>query len=143
MSTPLRLGLFIVATFSMLAIGTFLIGERQFLFSPTYRLNTTFKTVAGLVEGAEVRVGGLHKGIVDRITLPSAPEGDVTVLMKLERSTARVLRVDSVATIETEGLLGAKVRGHLVWIGRRAGGDGWRGHSRRGSARHPGPHENR
>lgn len=108
MSSPLRLGLFIVATLSMLAVGTFLIGERQFLFTRTYRLNTTFKTVAGLVAGAEVRVGGLHKGIVDRITLPSNPDGDVTVLMKLDRSTRKVLRVDSVASIETEGLLGAK-----------------------------------
>lgn len=108
MFSPLRLGLFIVATLSMLAIGTFLIGDRQFLFSRTYRLNTTFKTVAGLVEGAEVRVGGLHKGIVKRITLPSEPDGNVTVLMNLERSTAKVLRTDSVASIETEGLLGAK-----------------------------------
>jgi len=108
MSRTLRLGVFIVATLSMLAVGTFLIGDRQFLFARTYRLNTTFKTVAGLVEGAEVRVGGLHEGIVKRIALPSEPGGDVTVLMKLQRSTAKALRVDSVATIETEGLLGAK-----------------------------------
>src|SRR5215471_20136155 len=108
MSRSLRLGIFIVATLLMLAVGTFLIGERQFLFARTYRLNTTFKTVAGLVEGAEVRVGGLHKGIVKRITLPSGPDGGVAVLMKLERSTAEVVRTDSVASIETEGLLGAK-----------------------------------
>jgi phospholipid/cholesterol/gamma-HCH transport system substrate-binding protein len=108
MSRPLRLGLFIVSTLSMLAVGTFLIGDRQFLFSRTYRLHTTFSTVAGLVEGAEVRVGGLHKGIVKQITLPAEPDGDVTVVMNMERSTAKVLRVDSVATIETEGLLGAK-----------------------------------
>src|SRR5262245_63830111 len=106
--SKLRLGICIVATLSMLAVGTFLIGDRQFLFARTYRLNTTFKTVAGLVEGAEVRVGGLHKGIVKRITLPSEPDGGVTVLMKLQRSTAEVVRADSVASIETEGLLGAK-----------------------------------
>lgn len=108
MSRPLRLGLFIVTTLSMLAVGTFLIGERQFLFARTYRLHTTFRTVAGLVEGAEVRVGGVHKGIVKRITLPSQPGGSVTVQMNLERGTATVLRTDSVASIETEGLLGAK-----------------------------------
>ena len=108
MTTTYRLGLFIVATLGMLAIGTFLVGDREFLFSRTFRVNTTFKTVAGLVEGAEVRVGGLHKGIVKRITLPSDPDGDVTVLMDLHRSTAKVVRSDSVATIETEGLLGAK-----------------------------------
>lgn len=108
MSRSLRLGLFIVATLTMLAIGTFLIGDRQFMFSRTYRLHTTFSTVAGLVEGAEVRVGGVHKGIVKRITLPSTPDGDVTVQMDLVRATAKVLRADSVASIETEGLLGAK-----------------------------------
>lgn len=108
MTRPLRLGLFIVSTLSMLAIGAFLIGDRQFLFSRTYKLVTTFNTVAGLVEGAEVRVGGLHKGIVKEIDLPQNPDGDVTVVMSLERSTANVLRADSVASIQTEGLLGAK-----------------------------------
>jgi phospholipid/cholesterol/gamma-HCH transport system substrate-binding protein len=108
MSRSFRLGLFIVTTLGILAIGSFLIGERQFLFASTYRVTTTFKNVTGLVEGAEVRVGGIHKGIVKEIELPSKPGGDMTVEMNLERSTGKVLRMDSVASIQTEGLLGSK-----------------------------------
>lgn len=108
MANPLRLGVFIVSTLIMLGIGTFLIGERQFLFARTYELKTQFKSVAGLVDGAEVRVGGIHKGIVKHIKLPEAPNGDMTVTMNLDESTKQVLRSDSVASIGSEGLLGSK-----------------------------------
>jgi phospholipid/cholesterol/gamma-HCH transport system substrate-binding protein len=94
----------------MMILGTavFLIGRRQFLFSPTYALSASFKTVAGLIPGAEVRVGGMNRGTVSRIELPRDPAGDLTVVMKLDRSTQDVVRQDSVATIETDGLLGDK-----------------------------------
>ncbi len=108
MSTSLRLGAFVVSTLAMLAIGTFLIGDRQFLFSSTYRVTTTFKTVSGLMEGAEVRVGGIRKGVVRRIQLPAQSNGDMVVLMDLDRSTRAVVRSDSVASISTEGLMGNK-----------------------------------
>jgi hypothetical protein len=104
----LRLGVFIVSTLILLAVATFLIGQRQFLFTPTYELKTSFKTVTGLTEGAEVRVGGIHQGIVKHITLPERPNGDMTVVMSLDQSTRKVLRSDSVASIGSEGLLGSK-----------------------------------
>src|SRR5438105_3827888 len=108
MARAFRLGLFIVSTLAILAAGIFLIGQRQFLFSSTYQLTTTFKNVAGLNDGAEVRVGGIHKGTVKQIRLPAQPGGEMTVLMDLERSTKKVIRTDSVASIQTEGLLGNK-----------------------------------
>jgi phospholipid/cholesterol/gamma-HCH transport system substrate-binding protein len=108
MSRAFRLGLFVVSTLAILAAGIFLIGERQFLFSSTYQLKTTFKNVAGLNNGAEVRVGGIHKGTVERIQLPTKPGGDMTVFMELESATKKIIRTDSVALIQTEGLLGNK-----------------------------------
>jgi hypothetical protein len=108
MANTLRLGIFIVSTLFMAAVATFLIGERQFMFAKTYELRTRFKDVAGLIDGAEVRVGGIHKGIVKHIELPDAPNGDMTVTMSLDESTRKVLRADSVATIGSEGLLGSK-----------------------------------
>ena len=108
MSRAFRLGVFIVATLAILATGVFLIGQRQFLFTPTYRLSTTFKAVGGLGDGAEVRVGGVHKGTVRRIELPKQPDGTMTVVMAMDRSTRQVIRKDSLASIATEGLLGSK-----------------------------------
>ena len=108
MSRAVRLGIFIVFTLAILAAGIFLIGNRQFLFSSTYQLKATFKNVAGLNNGAEVRVGGINKGTVKQIQLPTQPDGEMTVVMAMERSTQRVIRQDSVASIQTEGLLGNK-----------------------------------
>ena len=108
MSRAFRLGLFIVGTLAILAAGVFLIGDKQFLFSSTYPLTTTFKTVGGLNNGAEVRVGGVHQGTVKQIQLPTQAEGEMTVLMDLRKSTKQVIRTDSVATLQTEGLLGNK-----------------------------------
>jgi phospholipid/cholesterol/gamma-HCH transport system substrate-binding protein len=106
MSRAARLGAFIIATLVILAAGIFIIGDRQYLFSSTYRLKTQFSTVVGLDEGAEVRVGGVHSGSVRRIELPKKPTDKITVLMDLERSTHDIVKQDSMAAIQTEGLLG-------------------------------------
>jgi phospholipid/cholesterol/gamma-HCH transport system substrate-binding protein len=106
MSRAARLGAFIVVTLAILAAGIFIIGDRQYLFSDTYRLKAQFSTVVGLDAGAEVRVGGVHTGSVRRIDLPSKPTDKITVLMDLQRSTHDIVKQDSVAAIQTEGLLG-------------------------------------
>jgi outer membrane protein OmpA-like peptidoglycan-associated protein len=108
MSRTFRLGIFIVATLLILAGGVFLVGEKRFLFRRTYRLEAQFQDVAGLDNGADVRVGGIHLGTVKYITLPDGPSGKLTVVMDMANSTRNIIRQDSVATIKTEGLLGNK-----------------------------------
>src|SRR6202022_549173 len=106
MSRAARLGAFIIATLAILAAGIFIIGSKQFLLTSTYRLRAQFATVVGLDPGAEVRVGGVHSGTVREIELPNKPTDKITVLMDLQRSTHDIIKQDSVAAIETEGLLG-------------------------------------
>ncbi|HXM62914.1 MAG TPA: MlaD family protein [Terriglobales bacterium] len=106
MSRAARLGAFIVATLAILAGGIFIIGSKQYLFSSTYRLQTQFANVEGLEEGGDVRVGGVHTGTVRTIVLPRKADDKVTVLMDLRKSTHDIIKKDSVASIETEGLLG-------------------------------------
>jgi len=108
MSRTFRLGIFIVATLLILFAGVFLIGKERFLFQRTYRLEAEFKNVAGLNNGADVRVGGIHLGTVKQISLPAGPAGKLTVVMDMANSTKNIIRQDSVATIKTEGLLGNK-----------------------------------
>lgn len=106
MSRAARLGAFIIATLGILVAGIFIIGDRQYLFASTYRLKTQFSTVAGLDAGAEVRVGGVLSGSVRGIELPNKPTDKITVLMDLQRSTHDIVKQDSIASIQTEGLLG-------------------------------------
>jgi phospholipid/cholesterol/gamma-HCH transport system substrate-binding protein len=76
------------------------------LFRSTYQLKAQFDNVAGLADGADVQVGGVHSGTVHSITLPHKPGDKVTVVMDLNQSTHEIIKQDSVATIETEGVLG-------------------------------------
>jgi phospholipid/cholesterol/gamma-HCH transport system substrate-binding protein len=91
-----------------LAVGVYLIGEKDFLFSPTYKLKADFQNVGGLSNGAEVRLGGIHQGTVKEIDLPQQPDGSVTVVMNMRSSTRNLIKKDSHASIKTEGLLGDK-----------------------------------
>jgi phospholipid/cholesterol/gamma-HCH transport system substrate-binding protein len=106
MSRVARLGAFIVVTLAVLATGVFIIGSKEYLFSPTYQLRTQFDNVAGLTTGADVEVGGVHSGTVRSITLPRNPRDKVTVVMQLDKATQDIVKKDSLASIETEGLLG-------------------------------------
>src|SRR5580693_1806591 len=106
MSRAARLGIFIVATLAILVTGVFIIGGKRYLFSSTYRLKSQFADVVGLDAGGDVRVGGVHVGTVRNIVLPHKPGDKVTVIMDLDNSTHEIIKRDSVATIETEGLLG-------------------------------------
>ena len=56
--------------------------------------------------GAGVRVGGVHRGTVHSIELPHQPGDKITVVMDLDSTTHDIVKQDSVASIETEGLLG-------------------------------------
>ncbi|MGA6952671.1 MAG: MlaD family protein [Candidatus Sulfotelmatobacter sp.] len=106
MSRAARLGAFIVATLAILVLGIFIIGGKQYLFSSTYQLKAQFDNVVGLDAGGDVRVGGVHSGTVHSIVLPHKPGEKVTIVMDLAKSTHEIIKQDSVATIETEGLLG-------------------------------------
>jgi phospholipid/cholesterol/gamma-HCH transport system substrate-binding protein len=106
MSRVARLGAFIIATLAVLATGVFIIGSKEYLFRSTYPLKAQFDNVAGLASGADVRVGGVHSGTVTDITLPHRPGEKITVVMELDSSTHEIVKRDSVASIETEGLLG-------------------------------------
>jgi phospholipid/cholesterol/gamma-HCH transport system substrate-binding protein len=106
MSRVARLGAFIVATLAVLAAGVFIIGGQEYLFRSTYQLKAQFDNVAGLAVGADVEVGGVHSGNVHSIKLPHKPGDKVIVIMDLDRSTKEIIKRDSVASIETEGVLG-------------------------------------
>ncbi len=106
MSRVARLGAFIVVTLALLATGIFIIGSKEYLFRSTYQLKAQFDNVAGLAEGADVQVGGVHSGTVTKIELPRKPGDKVTVIMELDQPTRAIIKQDSVASIQTEGLLG-------------------------------------
>lgn len=108
MSRSIRLGLFMLSTLAILAVCVFLVGREESKFGSNYRVQSEFANVSGLSEGADVRVGGIRKGTVRSIRLPKRPDGTITVSMNLSKDTQAIVKRDSVASIQSEGLLGDK-----------------------------------
>lgn len=108
MSRSFRLGLFMLTTLAILAVCVFMVGRQETKFGANYRVRSEFANVAGLSEGADVRVGGIRKGTVRSIELPKTPDGKVAIVMDLDKGTQAIVKQDSVASIQSEGLLGDK-----------------------------------
>jgi phospholipid/cholesterol/gamma-HCH transport system substrate-binding protein len=106
--TAFRLGLFIILGLLLFSVGIFWIGKQQFLFQSTYRLTADFPNAAGLIEGSAVRVAGIHRGTVKEVDLPGGLDQGVRIVMSMTDATHSVIRKDSTATINSEGLLGDK-----------------------------------
>jgi len=97
-----------LTTLGVAAVCVFLVGSRESKFGSSYLVRSNFENVAGLAEGADVRVGGIRKGTVQSIRLPQKPDGRVVVTMSLARDTQAIVKQDSIAAIQSEGLLGDK-----------------------------------
>lgn len=104
-----RLGLFVFLGTVLTILAIFLIGNQSSLFSSSVNVKSYFENVEGLRTGAPVRLSGLDIGSVSDITLMDDTTGLVEVNMRIEEDARHFLRLDSKATIETEGLVGKKV----------------------------------
>lgn len=105
----IRTGVFVGLGFVILAGAVFVLGERKQLFSDQYEIYSMYDVVAGLQEGAFVRIAGINVGTVKRIALPEEVGGRVRVTFKIRADAKRLIRTDSKAVIDTEGLLGARI----------------------------------
>jgi len=108
MPQNIRLGGFLLVTLAILGAFVFYVGSVESRFQSNFEVKAEFPNVAGLSEGADVRVGGIHSGTVRHIKLPTRPDGKVTVEMYVGKNTLEVVKQDSIAAIKSEGLLGDK-----------------------------------
>jgi len=99
-------GAFVVGGLLLFGCGLFLIGDRRLLFSPQFELNSTFGRVTGLQIGTRVRVAGLDAGEVLEIVLPSRPSDRFRVRMRLREDVRQLVRTDSIAAVQTDGIVG-------------------------------------
>jgi phospholipid/cholesterol/gamma-HCH transport system substrate-binding protein len=104
-----RVGVFVLAGLVAILVMVYLLGARARLFEARYTIHAEFVEVGGLAEGATVRLAGVQIGRVTDVNLPSKPGGKVRVDMSIARQYSDRIRRDSVARIETQGLLGDKI----------------------------------
>jgi phospholipid/cholesterol/gamma-HCH transport system substrate-binding protein len=99
-------GAFVIGGLALFAVGIFMIGDRQMAFVDRFTVYTEFSRITGLQPGALVRVSGARAGSVRAIEPPSGPSGRFRVRLEVAEHLHQLVRTDSVAAIETEGLVG-------------------------------------
>jgi phospholipid/cholesterol/gamma-HCH transport system substrate-binding protein len=103
-----KVGATLLAGILVLAVAIFLIGERQLLFARKNRYYVEFENVSNLTVGNPVQLNGVTVGKVNDIVLPEDSDATVQVWITVERRYAERIREDSMARIQTLGLLGDK-----------------------------------
>lgn len=105
---PVAVGVFVVGGVLLFAVGLFLIGNRRMLFNDTFEVYAEFANISGLQNGAKVRVAGMDAGEVTDIAVPPSPSAKFRVKVRVREDMHQLIRVDSVASIQTDGLVGNK-----------------------------------
>jgi len=109
LAVKFRVGVFVLVALAAFLGMVYALGARARLFEARYTIHADFTEVAGLTEGATVRLAGVQIGRVTDVHLPGEPGGKVRVDLTISRRYADRIRRDSIARIETQGLLGDKV----------------------------------
>lgn len=104
-----RLGIFIFIGTVLMVLAIFLVGNKESIFTESVIVKTYFTDVAGLREGAAVRLSGMKIGNVENIRLVPDTTGRVEVTLRINKDLHQFIRLDSEASIETEGLVGSKI----------------------------------
>ena len=101
-------GLFAGGALLLFGVALFLIGDSTQLFTKSLELSASFSKVTGLEVGTKVRVAGMDGGAVTLIEVPPEPGAKFRVRFRIIEKLHPLVRQDSVATIQTDGLLGNK-----------------------------------
>jgi phospholipid/cholesterol/gamma-HCH transport system substrate-binding protein len=104
----LRVGMLVLISLIVLAVGIFFISGQVGFLSRRYELKTFFSGASGVREGSEVRLAGIPVGNVSHIRVSpfTDPNRAVEIDLKISRHFQDQIREDSKATVETAGLLG-------------------------------------
>ncbi|MDT7856524.1 MlaD family protein [Rubrivirga sp. S365] len=106
MSRQARLGLVVIVGL-LGAVGfMFVIASQGNLLGSSFGLRSQFNNIGGLLPGAKVLYGGYGVGRVTGIQLPNAPGQPITVFMQVDEEVRPLIREDSRAAIQTDGLVG-------------------------------------
>jgi phospholipid/cholesterol/gamma-HCH transport system substrate-binding protein len=105
-SRAAAVGFFVAGGILLFGFALFLIGDRKRLFDESFVAYAEFERLAGLQEGARVRVAGRDAGEVIEISYPQSPEARFRVGLRVIEDLHGLVRTDSVALIQTEGLVG-------------------------------------
>ena len=101
----IKVAVFVIVGSALFTVAIYLIGNEQTLFGSSFEVVSEFKNVNGLKVGNNVRFSGINVGTVGDITMVS--DTIVQVVMYIEEDIQEYIKVDAVATISSDGLVGS------------------------------------
>jgi phospholipid/cholesterol/gamma-HCH transport system substrate-binding protein len=101
-------GAFVIVGVLLFGTGLFLIGDRRMIFEDHFEVYAEFSRISGLQNGATVRVAGMDAGEVETIHVPKGPASPFRVKLRIREDLHPLIRLDSVASIQSDGLVGNK-----------------------------------
>src|SRR5690349_7238369 len=102
------IGAFVIGGLALFVFGLFLIGNRRNMFTSRFEVYAEFSKMAALQRGGKVRVAGMDAGEVDSIMVPAKPSAKFRVKMFVRGDMHQLVRTDSIASIQTDGIVGNK-----------------------------------
>jgi phospholipid/cholesterol/gamma-HCH transport system substrate-binding protein len=102
-----RLGMFVSVAVALFIVVIYFIGDGKHMFTKTFHINGTFKDLAGLQVGNNIRFTGMNVGTVSKVEI--ATDSTVRVDMLIDKKVKKYLKKDAIASIGSEGLMGNKV----------------------------------
>jgi phospholipid/cholesterol/gamma-HCH transport system substrate-binding protein len=108
--SELRVGMLVIASFSILVVTIFFISGKGSVFGGRFKVTTYLPAASGLKEGAPVWLAGVEVGKVDGVNISksSDPARAVEILMSIKNDYINDVRSDSKARLGSIGLLGDK-----------------------------------
>ena len=108
--TALRVGIFLALGLGVVMFAVSMLGAKSGLFEGKSILIAHFADISGLVPGAPVRLAGLDVGTVKQITFEEdLHQREARVELSVKDRFMNRVRADSVAYIDSKGLLGDKL----------------------------------
>lgn len=103
-----RVGLFALIGLFILLITIFVLGDKTQLFSSTFSVYATFKTVQGLKSGAAISLNGIKIGTVNSVQLKQDSTTYVRVDMQISGDYRNFIKTSTIAIVSQQGLIGEK-----------------------------------
>lgn len=107
-SKAVKVGVFLVGGIVLFGTGLFLIGTKAQLLVHHYVVYTEVKDMSSIQTGARVRVAGMNAGELVGIEVPKDASSKFRLKMHVDGKFRPIVRTDSVASIETEGMVGGQ-----------------------------------
>ncbi len=103
----LLLGVFVVVGVILFTLAIYFIGNEENIFGNNRELKAVFSQVSGLQTGNNVRFAGVTVGTVSGIEIIS--DTAILVDMSIDSETFRLIRKNSIAAVNSDGLVGSMI----------------------------------